>query len=350
MAEPEKLKSSFTSLLTLLVLALCHFALASCGNGQDERGLSPWATELLERIPDGDYSMLGYADIEAFAESDFGKLLLKFFPTYEEWSEKLGFKIEDLGRLAFAAYPPESEGEYGAVLMILIGDVSEENVLNLPAFKELQFELNEQGEYRVYTAKEDFGFCFVDTETLFLGSKELLYKALELEGGKGESLADGEGLAEFNKFFLKSDDFLVAVTGIDRIIRRLSDKYPYLKRFETFKAGVVGVEVDRDAGLRIVATCDKVRNAERIANGLQGLVGLLTWMAENEPYTNVDQDLVKVDIDELRRLVVQMLESVEAVNEEEDVIIRVVIPYDIINFITSVTHEVVYSERESGNN
>jgi hypothetical protein len=322
--------------VTLLLLSLL-----ACDDAVDEKGLSPLAKALMRQIPDGEYSMLGYADLEAFAQSKFGRLLLQFFPSYEDWSKKLGLRVEDLGRLAFAAYAPKSGEQYGTVLLILNGNFSERTVLNFPGVKDLSIKTGKIGDYQVYHLEGGFSFCLPEQGVLFLGSTPMVESALRLNDGEGKALVDGDGLEGFRKFFRTADDFMVAVNGIDRIIDGLEENYPLLQRFEILKAGVVGVDLEEDAHLRIVATCDTAKNAERIANAFQGLVGLLTLIVEGENFSNVSTDIVDIDMDELRGLLVRMLESVEAVSDEEEVTIRASIPRDLIDYIASTTQQVV---------
>jgi hypothetical protein len=340
------------ALFTALALALVILNSIACDDEESsQQGLSTWAFELFERIPDGNYSMLGYANLEAFVNSDFGQLLLQFFPSYQDWSKRLGIKFENLERLAFVAYPPSKEEKYGAILMVLVGDVEEQAILDLPGVRDIQFELQELNGNRVYSMQEGLSFCVPEKGFMVFGSTRLVNSTLMMDSEDTETLAEGEGIEPFEDYFLKTDDFLVAIDGIDLIIESLREEYSLLSRFSLFKSGVVGVDVDKDARLRIQAVCDSPQNAERIASGIQGVVGLLSVLVENEPLSySAESNFVKLDIQKLRDLIIMMLESVEAVSADEEVVIKATIPYDLIDYIATVTKEIVSSSEQSESN
>lgn len=346
MVGQVRLMRNTVAAFAFLLSALLFVIAASCDGEGKKTGPSPWAPALMERIPDGNYSMLGYGDLESFLESEFGSLLLEFFPSIEGWTNRIGIKTDSIERLAFAAYPPKPGEQHGAVIMVVEGTMTEDKVLNLPGLQEVEFEKQQVSDYTIYSAEGDFSMCFPDESTMILGSTALVRKSLALEEGEGDSLADGRGLENFRRYLRQADDFVVVITDLDRIITNLSSANTLLKRFEIFQAGVVGMDVEQDLKLRIMATCDTDENAKRVASGFQGLVGILIMLVEKQEFTQFEFERVNVDGEVLRGLIIEMLESVDARSIDEEVIVTAVIPQEIIDLIAAYTHRVVERGRE----
>jgi len=322
------------SLAILLVLTGCP---PPESENPAESGLTAESQSLFGFIPDDDYCILSYIDLEKFIDSEFGRRIIEFSPTYNVWNEKLGVGMDAVERLAIAAKYTEGSKTDGEAIILMWGQPDEEWIFNRLGRKREFFKKEEVEGAKLYTL-EDFAFVLLNKKLLAIGTPKILRESLRLAKGKGRSLAEGKGLSKFQEYLRHGDSFWLAIDQIDRIIKPLAERESLLKGFVTLRSGLLAVAFEKDALFRVQVTCSSEEDASQIASSLMTLIGLLNFFIKNADFDDLPEALEPQD---LRRNLVSMLDSVNVENSGALVNFNFKVPNEIIDYLAQVTKSIV---------
>lgn len=330
--------------LTVAVLLATAAILTGCpppdNESSEETGLTAASQDLFGYIPDDDYCVLSFIDVNKFTDSEFGRRIIEFSPTYNVWNEKLGVGIDAVERLAIAAkYESEPSGPEEAIILMW-GKPDEEWIFNRLGRKREYFKQEEVEGVKLYTL-EDFGFVLLNKNVLAIGTPKILRESLRLARGKGRSLAEGKGLDKFAGYLHQDDSFWLTIDKINRIIKPLSERESLLKGFVTLRSGILAVAFDKDALFRVQATCSSDEDASQIASSLMTLVGMLNFVIKNADFDDLPEAIEPQD---LRRNLVAMLDSVNVNSSGAIVTFTFTAPNEIIDYLARVTKTIVSME------
>jgi len=310
---------------------------------EDESGLSQQARELFAGIPDGDYFLIGYLDLQKFADSDFGSRIVEFYSIYDIWKNKLGVGVDKVDRIAFAVRLGNELTENGDVIMLMSGSLDEDYVLAQLDRKIDYFKKEEFAGIDLYTV-EEFGFASIRKGLVAIGTPDLLRSAVELAAGRGKALKLSRRMSAFEEFLRRNDSFWIGINDIDKIISRLAQREAILKGFTTLQSGFLAVAFDEDAEFRVNVVCKNEEDAAQIASSLTTLVGMLNFLIKNADFEDIPTDL---EPESLREHLTSMLDSIDVSSSDNLVNIRFVAPQEIIDYLAMVTKEIVTAEERA---
>jgi hypothetical protein len=302
-----------------------------------EKGPTKESLELFSFIPDGDYNLLCFLDIDKISGSAFGQRIIEFSPAYNVWNQKLGVGMEKINRIAIAAKYIEDSKRPAEAIVLMWGIPNEEWIFEKLGRKREYFKKEEVEGTSLYTL-EDFAFALLDKKLLAIGTPEIIRDSLRLARGKGKSLTSGGRLSKYEKYLRQEDSFWLTIDGIDKIISPLAERETILKGFSTLRSGVLAASFKKDVDFRVQVTCASEEDASQIASSLMTLVGMLNLVIKNADFDDLPQE---IEPRELRRNLVAMLESISVASEGTLVTFTFTAPQKILDYLARVAKEIV---------
>ena len=306
------------------------------GNG-GKVGLSITTKSLFGNIPDGDYQLVGFLDFTKFVDSEFGRKIIEFSPTALIWDEKLGLGYDEAKMAVFVARFGEDLSTEGEVLMVVAGDLSEDDIISRLDTKAEYFQKEELEGVNFYTLQE-FSFAVPTEGLIAFGSPELVRSAIKLSKGKGKALGKKGVLSKFKEDMRQDDSFWVGIDQIDKILVPLSSRETLLKGFTTLQSGFLAISFDEDAKFRGLVSCEDEESAAKIASSLGTLVGMLSFLIKQAEFEDLPAE---VDADRLRGYLVSMLDSIDIRSEGKNILVNFTAASDIVDYLAEVTKVIV---------
>jgi hypothetical protein len=303
-------------------------------------GLSPESQHLFSYIPDSEYTIIGFIDLEDFADSEFGIRLMELSPPVALWDKKLGVNLDKFERIALAARFDEDLSQEPEVLVLMSGDLDEEWVMNELGRKSEYFKKDRLYGVNVY-AVEEFGFAVPEDGLVAIGTPGLVRESIGLKGRGGKSLAGGDGLENVVGNLKQSDTFWINVEGINRFLEPVAEREGLLKGFTTIRSGFAAVAFDRNADFRFLITCSSQEDADKMASGFRAIIGVLNFLISNADFDDLPEEL---DAESLRDNLISLLDSVEVDHQDTQIVVTFTASQRIIDFLADVTKSIIASE------
>jgi hypothetical protein len=306
-------------------------------NTVSTKGLTKASRDLFSFIPDADYNVLCYIDLDKFSGSEFGRRIIEFNPAYNVWTEKLGVGMDRISRVAIAAKLGKDTNKPGEAIVLMWGDPDQEWIFNELGRKREYFKREELEGSSIFTL-EDFSFTLLSQKLLAIGTPEIIRESLRLARGKGSALTAGKELNKFTGYLEQEDALWLAIDGIDRIIKPVAEKEEILKGFTTLRSGILAISFKKDASFRVQVTCSSEDDASQIASSLVTLVGMLNLVIKNADFTDLPQEL---EPKELRSNLISMLQSIQVESSGTLVTFTFTAPQQIIEYLARITKKIV---------
>lgn len=334
--------------LAFVILAL--FLYSACDEpGQEEKKevKAKETKSLLRFVPDGEYFSIGYVDVDELISSDQVQKIIEMSPALELFNEKLGVDIEKFHKMTMALEFPNIYEHNSNGLIVLSTDMDEEELMEMIGEKSQFFEKKKIGNYLIYYSGPELSFSFVEDNTLVLGSSSMVKKSLEVASGKTKSIVDGDKIEYLSEYLGNDDSIWIGLTGINEIFKELARENVMFKNYTTIEFAYLGMSAKEDFKVRLIAQCAEEKHARRLAGGLRSLFGILSSIIDLKGFNIENSEDEDFDIEEVRKMVNEIVESIDIRNENKKVIISVTVPQSMIDLFLEMSRSAL-SDANSG--